>query len=623
MAAEDTDSSLLPPVNSRKRSDTDLGLGTFNLFFGPDTAATNTYTHICSLSIFSFLSSFITTNQLFEFSLSGVQYDNPERTATISTAVFNLVSTIVGGGVLSLPFAISVQGVFGGLIAILLSALASEFSIYILIASSRRRGARGYEDVAAAALGEKARIIPVVLIFSLTFLVAIAYVILMADLVSALVDLASRHQILEAVSREYVILISVVCVSPLAFFRKMDALRFTSILSVISVFGLGLVTAYKLIYSGILVPIPWKNETGDTPAPTSAYASASGFDAFSHNYNRTLPLGEILWWPASIEDYIYTLPIESVAFLCHFNVLPMQDELIRPTRRRVRKVTHSTIVVCLGLYTGIAMTGYFRFTSSTCGDYLNNFLNDDPIATAARIGMVLTLYCSFPLLVLPCRATFSRLMDLLCCPSNTATTTTTTTTTNDNNREENGKVNTTEQLENPIINHKTSLDALLSPMGSFISDSPHVNQQQRTEQRRAERRINSAGYGSIKDEHEDPIVENDIDTSNVTKDDNKRSEISTTRHVTLTLIMLVSVLFLALKIESVVTIWSIAGSSVAMLIAYIMPSLFYIKLRKGIPCNVRIVAAYVLLCCSTILFFLCGWQAIVQLDRPNCPERGH
>jgi len=112
----------------------------------------------------------------------------------------------------------------------------------------------------------------------------------------------------------------------------------------LSVFGLGLVTAYKLIYSGILVPIPWKNETGDTPAPTSAYASASGFDAFSHNYNRTLPLGEILWWPASIEDYIYTLPIESVAFLCHFNVLPMQDELIRPTRRRVRKVTHSTIV---------------------------------------------------------------------------------------------------------------------------------------------------------------------------------------------------------------------------------------------------------------------------------------
>ena len=61
----------------------------------------------------------------------GVLFESPDRTATTATAVFNLVSTIVGGGVLSLPFAISVQGVFGGLIALLLSAIASDFSIHI------------------------------------------------------------------------------------------------------------------------------------------------------------------------------------------------------------------------------------------------------------------------------------------------------------------------------------------------------------------------------------------------------------------------------------------------------------------------------------------------------------
>ena len=87
--------------------------------------------------------------------------------------------------------------------------------------------------------------------------------------------------------------------------------------------------------------------------------------------------------------------------------------------------------------------------------------------------------------------------------------------------------------------------------------------------------------------------------------------------------MLLSVMFLSLKIESVVTIWSIAGSSVAMLISYVMPSLFYIRLRKGIPMNIRIAAAYVLLCVSIILIGVCSWQAVVQLDRPNCPERIH
>ena len=53
--------------------------------------------------------------------------DSPHRTASLSTAVFNLVSTIVGGGVLSLPFAISVQGLAGGVMSLVLSALPLTF----------------------------------------------------------------------------------------------------------------------------------------------------------------------------------------------------------------------------------------------------------------------------------------------------------------------------------------------------------------------------------------------------------------------------------------------------------------------------------------------------------------
>ena len=565
----------------------------------------------------------------------GVLFESPDRTATTATAVFNLVSTIVGGGVLSLPFAISVQGVFGGLIALLLSAIASDFSIYILIASSRSRGARGYEDVAAAALGESARIVTVLMIFALTFLVSIAYIILCADLLSALVDLASHHQIIEQISREYVILGFVVAVSPLAFFRKMDALRFTSILSVCSVFALGVVTAYKLISDGTLVPpVPWRNDSTAAPAPSGPMPMLAEATMYSRSYNRTLPLGETLWWPSSIQDYIYALPIESVAFLCHFNVLPMQDELVRPTRRRVQRVTHTTIYICVFLYTCIAMTGYFRFTSSTCGDYLNNFLNDDPIATIGRVGLLLTLYCSFPLLVLPCRATFSRLMDLLCCPS-----------VPEEGEEKNragvdleNVVNTPTTMDIKENNRNNPLDALLSPMGSFIADSPHVGRNgiggRGGRGGRGAAPAAAAGgggrssYGAINfnvpasgetqhRQQEDGPEPREEQRSMPKK--SSRPEISNCRHITLTCALIVSVCFLALKINSVVTIWSIAGSSVAMMISYVGPSLFYIRLRRGVPCNARLVGAWFLLIVSLVLIVLCSWQAVMQLDRPNCP----
>jgi amino acid permease len=559
----------------------------------------------------------------------GVKYDSPSRTATISSAIFNLVSTIVGGGVLSLPFAISVQGVFGGIIALILSAMASDFSIYILIASSRSRGARGYEDVAAAAMGESARVVTVFLIFAITFLISIAYTILCADLLTALVDLASNNQIIAAVSREYVIIGFIIAVSPLTFFRKMDALRFTSILSVCAVFVLGLVTAYKLIVFGMLKSEPWKNETAAAPAPSRATfflplstANNTTFPIeYSRSYNHTLPLGEILWWPKSYEDYIYAIPIEAVAFLCHFNVLPMQDELIRPTRARVQKVTHTTLYICSFLYALIALTGYFRFTSSTCGDYLNNFLNADPIATIGRIGLFLTLYCSFPLVILPCRSSFNRLIGLLFKSKRNG---------NDNGNS-NGKSNDANesQEENEELgvnqsfeNQGSFANDVLSPMGSFIADSPHWMGAPTT----GNDNINSGVgdtrrsiYGTVRTSTS--VTTSPNEKMNLVNDDSRTT--SKCRHIVVTLLLIVINLILSLKIESVVTIWSIAGSSVAMLISYVGPCMFYIRLRRGVPCNPRIIAAWFLMFASIILMVLCTWQAVMQLDRPLCPSKSN
>ena len=79
------------------------------------------------------------------------------RTATLKTSVFNLVSTVVGGGVLSLPFTFAIMGVVFGPLALVVSAIMSDFSIYLLLSMSRRQGDLSYEDVAAKTLGEPAR----------------------------------------------------------------------------------------------------------------------------------------------------------------------------------------------------------------------------------------------------------------------------------------------------------------------------------------------------------------------------------------------------------------------------------------------------------------------------------
>ena len=580
----------------------------------------------------------------------GIKYDSPNRTATQFSAIFNLVSTVVGGGVLSLPFAISSQGIFGGAISILLSALAAEFSIYILIASSRSRGARGYEDVAAAALGEPARMFILILLFSLTFLILIAYSILATDILGSIVDLATAHHVLPDVSRKYVVAAFIVCVSPLAFFRKMTALKMTSVLSVCSVTLLGLVTAYTLATRGILRPaIPANATTAPSPSLASlaslpSLTSSSIFrDMHMQGNTTTLPLGEILWWPLSIEEYIYALPISTVAFLCHFNVLPMQDELQKPTRANVLHVTRTTILISTLLYSFIGYLGYVRFTSSTCGDFLNNYPNDDPIALIGRSGLLMTLYCSFPMVILPCRSALSRLMDV-CCGCSSRSVESEESTFGD--AEENvgtaagAGANRSDQV---------MLESLLSPMGSFIADSPMIAGDRVS---RAHRGAAHVGYGTTSASIASSKSVDDIDhlhrTNGLVDQDHTtevdqtiaggqgrtseklnqiKSEITQARHCILTILLLVSTLLLAMQIESVVTVWSIAGSSVAMCISLTLPCLFYIRLRRGGlligPWNCRLVTAHILLFVSLILIGLCSWQAVNQLGRPNCPERNH
>ena len=102
-------------------------------------------------------------------------FDHDRRKQPAKVGVFNLIATMyvfvfvcmylcmikilmfvkinidinirIGGGVLSLPFAVAKCGIVLGLIFLFLSALASLFSFDVLISASRRTGAMTYQQI--------------------------------------------------------------------------------------------------------------------------------------------------------------------------------------------------------------------------------------------------------------------------------------------------------------------------------------------------------------------------------------------------------------------------------------------------------------------------------------------
>ncbi len=88
---------------------------------------------------------------------------------------------------LSLPFAMSRTGLLLGFILLTLSAVASVFSFDILVSSSRRTGAMTYQQIGFFAFGRWTPSLISLLILCLTYMVSIAYCVLIGDLIRPLI----------------------------------------------------------------------------------------------------------------------------------------------------------------------------------------------------------------------------------------------------------------------------------------------------------------------------------------------------------------------------------------------------------------------------------------------------
>lgn len=79
------------------------------------------------------------------------------------------------------------------------------------------------------------------------------------------------------------------------------------------------------------------------------------------------------------------------AFNCHLNVSPVAGELADPSSKRMRKITYTSILGCLGFYLVISICGYLSFAQDSLPDILDNYPERDYFAVVSRAALCLTL----------------------------------------------------------------------------------------------------------------------------------------------------------------------------------------------------------------------------------------
>lgn len=298
-------------------------------------------------------------------------------TATIANEVFNIVKTIVGVGVLSIPAGIAAFGneksaIFPAIAIITAIGSLSGFGFAIIGKVCAYTGATSYREAWDRSVGRYGWI-PAWSATLITSLICIAISMVLADTFSSLLRTTQRTAVLFGLT-SFILL-------PLCLMKNLSSLAPFSLLGIIGMVYTGLAMLVKYSdgsYSGITL------EEGGTllETITENLRPSFGTDGWESVFN---PKSLIL------------VCMLSTAFMAHFNAPKFYLELRNNTLVRYNTVVAISYGISIFLTAAIASIGFLTFGSASSGLILNNYSVEDIWMAGSRVAVALSLVFTYPL----------------------------------------------------------------------------------------------------------------------------------------------------------------------------------------------------------------------------------
>ncbi|KAF7089344.1 hypothetical protein CFC21_092344 [Triticum aestivum] len=313
--------------------------------------------------------------------------------ASFSGAVFNLSTTIVGAGIMALPASIKMLGIIPGILMIILVALLTEASIDMMVRCSHQAKITSYGWLMGDSFGQWGRIVLQASVVINNIGVMIVYMIIISDVLSGTSTTGVHHRgIFEGWfgphlwnSRPVVLLATTIFVfAPLVSFKRLDSLRYTSALSV------ALAVVFVVITAGIAI-LRLIEGTAEIPKLFPEI----------HEIN-------------SIWELFTAVPVLVTAYICHYNVHSIDNEL--EDRSQTKPIVRTSLALCSSVYVATSFFAYLLFGEGTLSDVLANFDSDLHIPFSSvfndivRVSYVVHVMLVFPIVFFALRLNLDGLL---------------------------------------------------------------------------------------------------------------------------------------------------------------------------------------------------------------------
>ncbi|XP_036900458.1 putative sodium-coupled neutral amino acid transporter 11 isoform X1 [Sturnira hondurensis] len=291
------------------------------------------------------------------------EHKHKGKTCRQAAAVFNVVNSIIGSGIIGLPYSMKQAGFPLGILLLFWVSYVTDFSLVLLIKGGALSGTDTYQSLVNKTFGFPGYLLLSLLQFLYPFIAMISYNIITGDTLSKIfqrIPGVDPENLL--VGRHFIIVFStVVFTLPLSLYRDIARLGKISLIStVLTTLILGIVTA-RVISLGPYIP---KSE-----------------DA----------------WVFAKPSAIQALGVMSFAFICHHNCFLVYGSLEEATVAKWSRIIHLSTLVSVFICILFATCGYLTFTGFTQGDLFENYCRSDDLVTFGRFCYGATVVLTYPI----------------------------------------------------------------------------------------------------------------------------------------------------------------------------------------------------------------------------------
>ncbi|XP_006461096.1 hypothetical protein AGABI2DRAFT_221574 [Agaricus bisporus var. bisporus H97] len=289
-------------------------------------------------------------------------------------SIANMANSILGAGIIGLPYAFRQAGFFTGLFLLLVLCAVTDWTIRLIIITAKMSSSHSYIGIMNHCFGSSGRAAVSFFQFAFAFGGMCAFGIVIGDTLPPLMrflfpSLSSIPVLKLLTNRQFVIALCTTCVSyPLSLYRDIHKLARASGLALIGMF----IIVITVVVEGPKVPAELKGD----PSKKWSIAGPGIFQAIG---------------------------VISFAFVCHHNSLLIFGSLRTPSLDRFARVTHISTSISFISCAILAVAGFTVFTDKTQGNILNNFPKDDLLINIARFAFGMNMFTTLPLELFVCR----------------------------------------------------------------------------------------------------------------------------------------------------------------------------------------------------------------------------